>query len=372
MEFYERVKIPVFGASASPVATFTIPSETQTGTYFTDDAWNSESNYTRMGGVSEGIARSIDYNTVMRQCSAMSSLLANIASYRNGLSSNPYGGSADTYIGTEPLTSIGEQNVEDHIRGLTSIFSSQTFLIDGEVTTRTIATDAVTTAKITDGAITTAKVSDDQITKAKLGSDLISTGSASANGISISLSQGSASGNHGLVLGISSTKVNSASQSDNSTNADNIKTTTSSSNLYLCGTTTTTADTYKGLCNTSNVYISGGSQVNANSFNVLSDVRLKENITDVGKHQVKNLVENTDVKLFNYKSAPNETTIGLMAQDILKSNSPLADLLVFKPDSKSDILGIHEDKLVYVLWNYVQQQNKEIEELRNRIKKLED
>lgn len=370
MEFFEKVKIPVFGTDAGAVSQFTVPSETQTsGTYFTDDAWLSETNYTRIGGVSEGIARSIDYNTVLRQCSAMSSLLANILAYRNGLSSNPYGDNgADTYIGTDPLSNIGENSIEDHLRGLTSIFSRENFLINNEVTNRTLAADAVSTPKILDAAVTTSKIADNQITRSKLADDLVYTGSSTSNGITVTLSQRGEASNRGFIVGVNSSKVTNAVNSDNSTNAQNLNTTPNSSmgNIRLCGVDTNGSGV-KPIYHTS-VYVSNMGQLNADYFNVVSDERLKENIVDVGKHQVKDLVENTDVKLYNYRSTPNHTTIGLIAQDIKKSNSPLSDLMVFK--GNDGYFGIHEDKLVYVLWDYAQQLNQRVINLEKTVKEL--
>lgn len=371
MEYFEKVKIPVFGSDASSVSQFTVPSEQQvSGTYFTDDAWLSGTNYTRIGGVVEGIARSIDYNTVMRQCSTMASLLANILAYRNSLSNNPYGDNgADTIIGTDPLSNIGETSIDDHIRGLTSIFSGEKFLLNNEVTTRTLATGAVTTQKLSNGAVTTDKVSNDQITQSKLADGLVYTGSATSNGITVSLSQRGEAGNRGFVIGVNSSKVTNSTNSDNSTNAQNLNTErlTSNVNIYLCGVQSNDTASVKPVYHTSSVYVSNLGQLNATDFNVMSDERLKENIVSVGKHQVKDLVEHTDVKLYNYKDTPNHTTVGLIAQDIQRSNSPLSDLLVFKD---GEYFGIHEDKLIYVLWNYAQQLNQRVANLERTIKEL--
>lgn len=371
MNYYENVNIPVFGSS-SVAATWTDPvSAPSSGVYFSDVDWLKPTNATRVQGVVEGIARSVDYNTVMRQCSTMASLFANILAYRNSLTrsgqSTPYGGSPTAPIGTDLNT--GEANLEVHIGALSNIFDSTNFLADSEVTTRTINNLAVTTAKIAALAVTTEKIAANAVTKAKLGSDLINMGSATANGITVNLSQTNSSGNRGFVIGVTSSKVTNAANADDSTNAAKLKTTTSTANLYLCGTTSTAANTSKPFYNSTSVYVSGGSQINATDFNVPSDRRLKENIEDVGKHQVRALVEDVKVKTFNYKKDPKKTYIGVIAQDVKEANTVIGDLLI-DTDPDTGMLAVHSDKMVYVLWDYVQQQAETIKELAKEVKEL--
>lgn len=371
MNYYENVNIPVFGSS-SVAATWTDPvSAPSSGVYFSDADWLKPTNATRVQGVVEGIARSVDYNTVMRQCSTMTSLFANILAYRNSLTrsgqSTPYGGSPTAPIGTDLIT--GEANLEAHIGALSNIFDSTNFLADSEVTTRTINNLAVTTAKIAALAVTTEKIAANAVTKANLGSDLVNTGSATANGITVNLSQTNSSGNRGFVIGVSSSKVTNAANADDSTNAANLKTTTSTANIYLCGTMSTVANTNKPFYNSASVYVSGGSQINATDFNVPSDRRLKENIEDVGKHQVRALVEGVKVKTFNYKKDPKKTYIGVIAQDVKEANTVIGDLLI-DTDPDTGMLAVHSDKMVYVLWDYVQQQAETIKELAKEVKEL--
>lgn len=370
MQYFSNVKIPVFGSASEQIAFTTPVSAPSNGVYFSDEDWLRPTNSTRVQGVVEGIARSVDYNTVMRQCSVFASLFANILAYRNSLTRTgqgaPYGGSASVAIGTDLLSS--EADINAHIGAMSNIFDSTNFLADSEVTTRTIASLAVTTAKLAASSVTTEKIAQDSITKPKLGSGLVNTGSANQNGITVTLSQTNSAGNRGFIIGISSSKVTNAANADNSTNASNLKTNTSTATIYLCGTTSYTANTNKPFYNTANVYISGGSQLNATDFNVPSDRRLKENIVDVGHRQVRALVEGVDVKLYNYKSDKSRTTIGLIAQDIQKENTVLGDILVFKGEDGN--LGVHENKLVYVLWDYVQQQNEVIKKLLSRVDEL--
>lgn len=370
----DKVQIPVFAENADATAWTAPDSGASTGVYFADDVWNNNSadNPLLQHGVTEGIARSVDYNTVMRQCTVMARLFAQILAYRNSLTrtdvSTPYAdGDSPANIGTSLLSS--ETTMDQHIGAMAEIFASGNFLADNEVVERTIAAAAVTTDKIADSAIVTAKIANESVVCSKLGADLITTGSSSANGITVSLSQSDAEASHGFVIKIECTKVDSAKAADKATDAANIKTNTSTSNLYLCGTTSTAANTYKALYNSSNVYISNGTQLNATDFNVTSDERLKENIHNVGHNQVRKLVEGVDVKTFNYKDTPDRTTLGVIAQDLKATNTVLGDLLVFE-DADTKMLGIHENKLVYVLWDYIKQQNAHILELEEKLNLL--
>ena len=117
------------------------------------------------------------------------------------------------------------------------------------------------------------------------------------------------------------------------------------------------------------MYVSSGTQLNATDFNVPSDRTLKENIEDVGHHQVRALVEGVKVKTYNYKNTPERTTVGVIAQDIQEVNAVLGDLLVFE-DEETGKLGVHENKLVYVLWDYVQQQSEAIKKLTKEVEEL--
>lgn len=369
--FKEVVKIPVFGSGATAVAWTDPVSAPSPGVYFTDDDWLKPTNATCVQGVVEGIARSVDYNTVLRQCSMFARLFANILAYRNQTTRTgvtPYGGSGTTPIGTEVRN--GEGSLDGHIGALSNIFDTSSFLADNEVTTRTINGLAVTTAKIAASAVTTEKINNEAITVAKLGSGLVSTGSATKNGITVTLSQSSTSNNRGFVIGITSSKVTNAANADYATEADRLKTSQTTAKLFLCGTTAVANDTKKDFYNSEYVYVQSGTQLNASSFNVPSDRRLKENIKEVGEHQVRALVEGVKVVTYNYKKdKEKKTTLGVVAQDIQEVNAVLGDILVFE-DKDTGMLGLHEDKLVYVLWNYVQQQNKRISELEERVREL--
>lgn len=378
MQFFENVKIPVFGSAMPTSATWVDPVEPPTaGYYFTDEDWLKSTNAVRTKGVVEGISRSVDYNTVLRQCSTMASLFANILAYRNSEKRGGVGGNypyknVDSPIGTN---FNGELDFNAHIGALSEIFSSDKFLFDSEIKTRNIADLSVTTSKLENSSgisngVITEKIATDAVTKSKLGGDLVNTGLSEQNGIKVTLSQSAASGNRGLQIGVQSTKVTNAANADNSTNASNLHTNASSGTIFIAGPSSSVDDTFKPFYNSANVFITNGDTLNASGFNVTSDERLKEHIEEVGHNQVKALVENVTVKTFNYKKSPKKTYVGIVAQDILKANTVLGDSLVEK-DGK-DFLSVQESKLVYVLWDYVKQLKAEVTALEKRVKELED
>ena len=79
-------------------------------------------------------------------------------------------------------------------------------IADKNITTAKIEDKAITTDKIEDGAVTTIKIADKNITSAKLATDLINTGSASSDGMTVSLSQDT--GTSKFNIGISGTATN--------------------------------------------------------------------------------------------------------------------------------------------------------------------
>jgi hypothetical protein len=186
---------------------------------------------------------------------------------------------------------------------------------------------------------------------------------ATQNGITVTLSQGSVSGNRGLQIGVQSAKVTNAVNADKATDATNLVTNPSNSTIYISGPNSSAGVTPKSIFTAENVFVTGGNTINALTFNSTSDERLKENIENVGHNQIKNIVEKVDVKTFNFKKLKDKTFIGVVAQDLLNSNTVIGDLLVDK--NEDGFLSIKESKLVYVLWDYIKQ-------LEERVKKLEE
>ena len=383
MEYFNNVKIPVFGVDAVESAWAAPVAPESAGVFFADDDWLRQTNATRIGGVVEGIAKSVDYNTVLRQCTVMASLLANILAYRNRLVRSGQGvpyGNADIDgggvvnnipIGTKLLHQ--ETDILDHIGKLSSIFNATNFLADGEVVERTIGANAITEDKIKPLNVTSGKLGTEAVTLSKLGSGLVSTGggSSTANGVKVTLSQKAATGDRGFMITVESSKVTNSENADKAADADKLKTDTTSDKFYLSGTKSMANTDPKLFFNSASVYVTDGYFVNAMGFNVTSDAKLKENFEDVGKNQIRALVEGVGIKTFNFKDNPKKSFIGMTAQDILEQGTVLGDLLVCE-DENTGNLSISESKLVYVLWNYVQQQSKKIEALEKLVLSIKE
>lgn len=103
-----------------------------------------------------------------------------------------------------------------------------------------------------------------------------------------------------------------------------------------------------------------------------SDKRLKENIENIGNLLDK--VLKTEIKTFNFIKKPEETCVGVIAQDIQENfkDTPLAKILV--KTNEDGMLSVNETKFVYVLWEafkeYVEKTDKEIERLHEELAKL--
>ena len=83
-------------------------------------------------------------------------------------------------------------------------------------------------------------------------------------------------------------------------------------------------------------------------INFSSDKRLKENIQDI-----TNLLDNVlaaNIKTFNFIANPDETCIGVIAQEIEENfkDSPLKDVLV--KTNKDGMLSVNETKFVYAVY----------------------
>lgn len=105
-----------------------------------------------------------------------------------------------------------------------------------------------------------------------------------------------------------------------------------------------------------------------------SDKRLKENIENIGNLLDK--VLKTEIKTFNFIKKPEETCVGVIAQDIQENfkDTPLAKILV--KTNEDGMLSVNETKFVYVLWEafkeYVEKTDKEIERLHKDIFKIKN
>lgn len=341
----ELNKISIYASDA-----ISVPEEQDThttGYCYEDDAWATSPE--RKNGAVEGTAKSIDFNTTLRQATLMSNVIAEMMVLRNS-DSKAYKSMSTLGIGTSFAS--GEENIENHAVNLAAILDKDHFLMTGEVTT----------AKINDKAVTPDKIADNSITQAQVGNIITSSGNATTestiNGMKIRLYQDNNKG--GLKIEFTG---NSATQ------ADKLKINTSSEERYIVGspsssnynslTVDTGIKTKSGYLYSSGLYATG--VVQANSFNATSDIRLKENINTLDSSLVKEIVNSVYTVTFNY-IGKDEKTFGLIAQDLLKFDSEIK--LVDKDEN--GYYSIRESKLVYLLWNYVKELNKRIEELERK------
>ena len=129
-------------------------------------------------------------------------------------------------------------------------------------------------------------------------------------------------------------------------------------------------DVVKGDSSTVAVSIEGKCQ--AEYFNATSDKRAKENIYPLMASAL-DIINAVQVYTFNYKNS-DQTTIGLIAQEMLPYNLGGATF-VSNPDATGedgDYMSITESKLVYLLLKGMQEQQEQINQLKQRIIDLED
>ena len=105
----------------------------------------------------------------------------------------------------------------------------------------------------------------------------------------------------------------------------------------------------------------------AGYFITTSDRRAKTNI-ESADFDALSLILKTPIYSFDYKETQTPS-IGIIAQDIQNVRIGNFDLVDNKDATGADFdyMHIHEGKLVYVLWKAVQQQQKEIEELKAQL-----
>lgn len=128
------------------------------GIVYADDDWEGITE--RKRGAREGIAKSQEYNTAVRQATVMSTVLAEVIVKRYGS------------LITTDLASSGYTNFESYVEALANKFNKTNFLLDGEVSYKHL-NDTVKTATYDD--MTAGNVSK-SINKIALGSIFESNG----------------------------------------------------------------------------------------------------------------------------------------------------------------------------------------------------
>lgn len=293
----------------------------------------------RIKGAYQGFAKSIEYNTAIRQSTLMSAVFADILAIRNSKSSdNGYSNMSTNGIGTNWN---GEGSITDHIGNLSNIFAKGKFLFDNEVIT----------SKINDKAVTTSKINDYAITSTQLG-DILGTKTSSSNGMTVTLSQNNDKGS--ISISLSGNTVN---------NADALYTETSNSKCYLTGSINPTG--YNDSKTSTSVYMQAGTlyasnleitnTITANMFYARSDRRIKYDIDDIDDHTIIDFVENANVYMYKYKDNSKQS-IGVIAQELTDyciANRYGDSIYSIVAKGEDGILKIEENKLVYILLRYV-------------------
>lgn len=101
--------------------------------------------------------------------------------------------------------------------------------------------------------------------------------------------------------------------------------------------------------------------------NTTSDRAAKKDIKPFKEEDALKIVIDTPVYSFKYKN-DNAPSIGIMAQDL--ENYNIEDFNLVNGRNADGYLTIKENKLIYILWNAVKQQEKEINKLKEEISAL--
>ena len=109
----------------------------------------------------------------------------------------------------------------------------------------------------------------------------------------------------------------------------------------------------------------------ADGVHVVSDERSKEDITDLSKTTCKNLILNARPVSYKFKEGENKTHhYGFIAQEV--KNLLPEDNSVIEYNSDVDRYSMNYQELIAPLVKVVQEQQSEIDALKERIKALED
>lgn len=316
------------------------------GAYFKDSNWKADN--ARKAGATQGLASSVEYNTVLRQVSLMARTFAQIIVNRGNISV-----SAETSE-DENSSDVLTTRVSEYA----GVFSTYNFLHSNEVKDKHIDTSSVITRCVADKAITSAKLGD----LLEGGKEAITTIN---NGIEVTLSQKAGTG---FSVSVTSSAVELANK------AEKVKNKTTNDKFYLMGRAGIPSDSdsnyVETLCNT-NLYVDTngtlrnvGRSIEALSYNATSDAALKKNIR-YSHIDGRCIVDSVDIVDFEYTSSPDEEQLGVIAQDLQK----VCPELVIEGDD--GYLRIKESKLVYVLWRALQQAYRDVDKLTYRLDILE-
>lgn len=105
-------------------------------------------------------------------------------------------------------------------------------------------------------------------------------------------------------------------------------------------------------------------------FNARSDKRAKENIKPA-EYNALELISKLPVYIYNYKNSSDVVT-GILAQDLLQAQPEYLNLVSNTEATGigNDYMSIKNDKLLFVLLKAIQEQQEEIQKLKQEIEKL--
>lgn len=109
--------------------------------------------------------------------------------------------------------------------------------------------------------------------------------------------------------------------------------------------------------------------VEATYFNATSDERAKQDIKLLDINAL-DIIKQVQVKTFKFKFNPSVSMVGIIAQELQKAVPELNLVNNLDADGIKSFMSIKEDRLIYILWKAVQEQQSEIEKLKTQIEQL--
>ena len=115
-------------------------------------------------------------------------------------------------------------------------------------------------------------------------------------------------------------------------------------------------------------------QIQAVSFNATSDKRAKTNIKRLDQEKALDIVNKLPVYSFNYKK-DNTPSIGVLAQEAMVYDGAIPNFSLVNNEQATgengDYQTVKESKLVYILWAAIQEQSRQINQLKSQLKELQ-
>lgn len=115
-------------------------------------------------------------------------------------------------------------------------------------------------------------------------------------------------------------------------------------------------------------------QIQAVSFNATSDKRAKTNIKRLDQEKALDIVNKLPVYSFNYKK-DNIPSIGVLAQEAAVYDGTIPNFSLVSNEQATgengDYQTVKESKLVYILWAAIQEQSRQINQLKSQLKELQ-